>query len=91
MTEQPKEIAGVDTILGLVGSPPDVIGVSYETIRLAEKMKEVWNARYLAFLPYCFVCKEPLVWHSPPGEDHILFHCPKCGRKWVVVKENNNG
>ena len=81
------EIPGVDTIQGLIGSPPKVITVSYDMIKTGELLKQVWNTKYIAFLPYCFVCKEPLVWHSPPDEDNVLFHCPKCKREWV--KDSN--
>lgn len=81
-----EEISGIDTILGLVGIPPKEISVGYETVKVAEKLKQVWNSKYLAFIPYCFVCKEPLVWHSPPGKDNVLFHCPKCQRKWIKDK-----
>jgi len=86
-----NEIPGVDTIQGLVGSPPQIIEVSYDVIRVAEGVRHLWNKSFLAFLPYCFTCKEPLVWHSPPGKDRVIFHCPKCGRKWVIVKEKNDG
>lgn len=80
-------ILGIDTIQGLVGSPPKKIALSYNIVKAAEKVRQAWNVRYMAFLPYCFACKEPLVWHSPPGKDNVLFHCPKCMRKWVKDNE----
>lgn len=82
-----EEIAGVDTILGLVGSPPKRIDLSYNVVKAGEKVRQAWNKKFIAFLPYCFACKEPLVWHSPPGEEHVLFHCPKCKREWVRDEE----
>lgn len=85
------ETPGVDTIQGLVGSPPRKIAVAYDIIQLGEKLKQLWNSKYLAFLPYCFACKEPLVWHIPIGKDNVLLHCPKCGREWVVEEEENQG
>ena len=78
------EFIGVDTILGLVGSPPMTIQLSRGDIELAEGLRQIWNRRHLAFLPYCFVCKVPLIWHFPPEEDRTLFHCPKCERNWIV-------
>jgi len=88
MTEtKGTEIKGVDTIQGLVGSPPEIITISSGVIKAGEKLRQVWNTKFMAFIPYCFACKEPLVWHSPPGEDNVLFHCPSCHRKWVKDKE----
>lgn len=81
------EIPGVDTIQGLVGKPPEVIELSYSSVETADKIRQIWNSKYLAFLPFCFPCREPLVWHSPPDKDNVLFHCPKCGRKWVKDKD----
>ena len=81
-----NEIQGIDTIRGLVGNPPKRISVSYDTIKVAEGLRQVWNSKYMAFLPYCFPCKEPLVWHNPPGRDNVLFHCSKCRRKWTKDK-----
>jgi len=80
------EIIGIDTIQGLAGSPPKVIEISQDTVKAADKLRQMWNAKFLAFLPYCFSCKEPLVWHNPLEEDGTLFHCPKCLRRWVVEK-----
>lgn len=92
------EVPGIDTIQGLVGSPPQVIELSYLTVKAAEKLRQVWNTKFLAFIPYCFSCKEPLVWHINrsgintsgeyvKGEDSVIFHCPKCGRKWIKDEE----
>ena len=75
-------VAGEDTIQGLVGKPPEVILLDYDTVRVAESLRQIWNKKFMAFIPYCYLCKVPLVWHSPPEEDHILFHCPKCDRAW---------
>jgi len=92
MTETP----GIDTIQGLIGTPPKVIEISRNSIRVADSVRQIWNTKYLAFLPYCYNCKEPLVWHMPPRKDSVLFHCPKCKREWVkdeewVEKEKSNG
>ena len=77
------KIDGVDTIGGLVGTPPMVMQVDYDTIKSGELVRQLWNKMHMAFIPYCFVCKEPLVWHSPPDKDNVIFHCPKCERQWV--------
>lgn len=79
------EIAGIDTIKGLVGTPSDKIGLSYETVNIADGLKQLWNTKHIAFLPYCMNCKRPLIWVSSP-EDNVIFKCPECGRKWVKDK-----
>jgi len=80
------EIPGLDTIMGLVGDPPMEIKVSYDTIKIAEGLRQVWNKSHIAFIPYCMKCKEPLVWISPPANG-VLFKCPKCDRKWIKDKK----
>ena len=80
-----SEIVGVDTIRGLVGSPPKEIEIDQELIKRGTKLMREWNPKFLAFIPYCFLCKEPLNWYSPPTEEGFIFRCPKCGRKWKVV------
>lgn len=79
------EINGVDTIGGLRTPPPQEIGLSFDLIYTQELLRSNWNTCYVAVLPYCFNCKEPLVWHTKPT-DGILFHCPKCNRKWKQDK-----
>ena len=80
-----EEIAGVDTIRGLVGSPPKEIEVEHVVIETGTRLMQVWNAKFLAFLPYCFMCKEPLNWYNPPTEEGYIFRCPKCNRRWKVI------
>lgn len=77
------EVLGIDTILGLVGKPPKVTELSYNSVEIAESLRQVWNTKFIAFLPYCFSCKEPLVWHTAPHENDTIFHCSKCNRRWV--------
>ena len=79
------EIMGIDTIGGLVSSPPHEIEIEQKIIEKGTSLMRQWNTKFLAFLPYCYSCKEPLNWYSPPEEGYI-FHCPKCDRKWKVVK-----
>ena len=81
------EVPGLETIRGLVGEPPRVVQIPYDLIRTEEIARQGWNSIYIAIIPYCYKCKEPLVWHSPPREDTVLFHCPKCQRKWIEGKD----
>lgn len=85
-----NEIPGIDTIRGLVGEPPSSIFVNRKVMETQQKLMQVWNSAYIAIIPYCYKCKEPLVWHSPPGEDNILFHCPKCKKIWMKDKSWND-
>ena len=80
------EIPGIDTIVNLVGSPPQEIPLSHSLLRGEDALRPEWNGHYIAVIPYCFSCKVPLVWHSPPS-DNVLFHCPSCNRKWIKDKE----
>lgn len=75
-------IPGVETIRGLVGEPPREIPIDRETLTEQQILLPEWNHSYIAMIPYCFKCREPLTWHTPP-EDRILFDCPKCHRTWV--------
>jgi len=78
-------IKGEDTIQGLVGEPPRRITLPFSLVFNEEKLRPEWNHKFIAIMPYCFNCKVPLMWHSPPTGE-VLFECPKCGRKWVKSK-----
>jgi len=78
-----NEILGVDTIVGLVGDPPPIMSIPYNIMSTEEILRQAWNALNIAILPFCFKCKEPLVWHTP-RMDNVAFHCAKCGRKWLL-------
>ena len=77
-----EEWPGLETIQGLVGEPPIEIKLPYKLLKKQQKLLFEWNPIYIAIIPYCFKCKEPLVWHHEP-DDGVLFHCPKCNRKWI--------
>ena len=79
-------IKGVDTIAGLAGNPPNVIPIPLEIIKKGTSLLTKWNSYHLAFIPYCFVCKEPLDWAQ--GDKEVVFICPKCDRRWVLDEEN---
>lgn len=80
------EIAGVDTIQGFTGKAPDKVEVSYDTIKAAELLKQLWNSKHLAFIPYCISCKVPLNWIINPPEE-VMFRCPQCKREWIRNKQ----
>uniref|UniRef100_A0A6H1ZQT9 Uncharacterized protein n=1 Tax=viral metagenome TaxID=1070528 RepID=A0A6H1ZQT9_9ZZZZ len=76
------EWPGIDTIKGLVGEPPTEIKVPYKLLEKQQLLLFEWNPLFIAIIPYCFKCKEPLVWHHNPT-DGVMFHCPKCNRRWI--------
>jgi len=78
-----REIPGIETIRGLVGEPPREIKIPFKLMLDLETSRPSWNACFVAIIPYCFRCRELLVWHSPPEKDGTLFHCPKCSRRWI--------
>ena len=84
MGKKMKVIKGIDTIVGLAGSPPQEIPIPIQIIKKGNSLMGIWNSYHLAFIPYCFVCKEPLDWAQ---EKPVAFVCPKCGRKWVQENE----
>jgi len=78
-----KRIPGIDTIQGLVGTPPMVITISHKVIAVGDSVRQLWNSVYIAFIPYCFVCHIPLDWHLP-SDNGKVFTCPSCNRRWVL-------
>jgi len=81
MTETP----GPETITQ--GAPPmnkRRIGLARGLMRKQTRLSTEWNLDWIAMLPYCISCREPLIWHTfPAGDEAVLFHCPKCKREWV--------
>lgn len=75
-------VRGLDTIRGLVGEPPREIPIDRETLSEQQVIMQDWNHSFIAIVLYCYKCKAPLTWHTPP-EEEILFDCPNCGRRWV--------
>jgi len=82
MERKSEIVPGVDTIRGLIGEPPERIEIPFKLQKGEETAKQKWNSCYIAIIPYCFKCKEPLVWHVYP-QDEILYHCPTCQRQWI--------
>jgi len=82
MTETP----GPETISGAVPMNKRKIGLQKELVKEQTLLSTRWNHGWIAMLPYCISCKVPLVWHTYPGEDGVLFHCPTCKRQWVKGK-----
>jgi len=78
------EVTGRDTIIP--ENCPELgesVEVSQDIIVIGSKVQLAWWNIGMSFIPYCTQCREPLVWHRPADGD-ILFHCPICGRKWVM-------
>ena len=78
-------IKGEDTMQGLVGEPPKKIILPYNLVTAEDLLRPKWNGHFIAIVPYCFKCKVPLNWHTPP-DGNALFDCPKCKRKWIKDK-----
>jgi len=76
---------GIDTITGLVGNPPNSIQIPKKILKEGTSLLREWNTYYLAFLPYCFKCREPVDWAQ--NQEGVVFICPKCDRKWVLENE----
>ena len=78
-----KRIPGLDTIQGLVGSPPLINIIPYKAMKDGVQLQQVWNSANIAFIPYCFKCKVVLDWHTPPDKGKV-FTCPNCDRQWML-------
>ncbi|KKK80539.1 hypothetical protein LCGC14_2822490 [marine sediment metagenome] len=82
-----ERIPGIDTIQGLAGSPPKINVISYKVMEAEHLLQQAWNAINIAIIPYCYKCKSPLDWHSPP-DGYKVFTCPTCNRQWVLGEKN---
>jgi len=83
-----EQVNGIDTIRELSGEPPKEIHMPYYVMLNQQILMQGWNAVCIAVIPYCYKCKEPLVWHTNP-EGNVLFHCPKCNRRWIKSEDWN--
>lgn len=89
-TIKEMQVNGVDTITDLRDEPPMEITIPFKLEYKQHMLQQGWNASYVAIIPYCFKCKIPLVWHTNP-EGNVLFHCPKCNRKWIRGEDWKDG
>lgn len=80
------EVKGIDTIQNLVGQPPIDIELDKELVAKQQGLLAQWNSKYIAILPYCYRCRQPLIWFIPP-EDGKMFLCPGCGREWTMKEK----
>jgi len=85
------EVNGIDTILGFVGTPPQEIALDRKIVEAEQRILSGWNSHHIAIIPYCIKCKEPLVWHTVPRDDDVMFHCNKCGRVWTMKPKEKKG
>jgi len=77
-------IPGIDTILKPTGDVPARNPMSFKDMRNAEMLRQRWNKKHIAFIPYCMVCEVPLDWIAYEPNSKMIFQCPKCGRLWVT-------
>lgn len=80
-----EEILGLGTIRGLAGSPPLSIPVPHDTLAELQYAMSDLNPVFIAVIPYCYKCREPLIWIrcSDPKQETRLFRCDRCGRVWT--------
>ena len=88
--QRSERVPGLDTIVGLSGSPPMVMEIPYELMHTEELLRQAWNVCHIAIIPYCFKCKTPLDWHTPPDSGKV-FTCPQCGRHWILKPKDVGG
>ena len=88
---KPKKVNGLDTILPMIGmeTMPAYPKLSAKLMAKQTLVSNEWNEASIAMIPTCFVCKLPLVWHTNPGADAVLFHCSKCGTEWKKDRKWN--
>lgn len=74
------EIPGVDTINGnIVQKPPKTVNVGAMAMKALQQAQTIALRKWIAIIPYCVVCKEPLIWVR---NSNLVFKCPKCGMRW---------
>ena len=78
------EINGLDTIIAYDITLPEEIELDKDLVLSETLLMPAWSSKYIAIIPYCFKCREPLVWHRPPRDDDTIFHCPKCKTRWIM-------
>lgn len=78
-------VPGIETIRGLSGSPPMSIPITHDVLVELQYAMSDLNPSFIAVIPYCFKCHEPLIWIrcSDPKQEARLFRCGKCGRVWT--------
>lgn len=78
-------VKGLDSIVTVTNLPTNP-RISADTMIDQTLVNDKWNKSYIAMLPFCFKCKEPLTWHNFPSKSGILFNCPICGTTWKKDK-----
>jgi len=74
------EIPGVDTINNYIGqTPPKTVDIGAVAMKALQQAQTIGLHKWMAIIPYCVVCKEPLIWVR---NSKLLFKCPKCGMEW---------
>ena len=76
-------VKGLDTIRNLVGQPPEIISIDKKELTKAQLAIISMNPSFIALIPFCYKCKEPLDWIVEESTDGRIFICPKCGREWI--------
>ena len=74
-----EKINGLDTIIPIKSVAPKTVSIGFSAMKAIEEAKAIANYKWIAIIPYCIVCKVPLVWVS---NSKTLFICPKCGIRW---------
>lgn len=80
-----EKINGVDTINQVDKKlAPKSVNVTFGAMKALQEAQTIAIRKWMAIIPYCVVCKVPLVWVR---NSTLLFECPECGMKWY----KNNG
>jgi len=79
------EIPGIDTISKVIAqTPPKTVDIGAITMKTLQEAQSIALRKWMAIIPYCVVCKEPLIWVR---NSKLLFKCPKCDMKWYRDKD----
>jgi len=79
-------INGIGSIQSVVGTMPKEISISYQILKGGELLRQAWNSKHLAFVPFCFKCKVAVDWITEEHDNRVVFVCPQCGTEWVRDK-----
>jgi ribosomal protein L37AE/L43A len=75
-----ERINGLDTLkLDISMTPPKSVGISFNAMKALQEAQTIANIKWIGLIPYCLVCKMPLIWIRNSEQ---VFECPKCGMRW---------
>ena len=81
-SEEPGTVPGVETIFS--GDLPEDRKFTPHQIQYFDLVRQLFNAKGIALLPYCMHCRIPLRWYRNNESEYIL-SCDNCHARWKML------